>query len=140
MPGTTIPASAVSCRHFAREADFIVIDADDLAQYTLAIDRRHPHLAAQVDALNPSVLQLINLAVQGASAHNRPITLTGAIATDPQAIPILIGLGITGLNTHPSGIPPLKAQIGSMAADKCQELAHKALALDSVAQVRSQSN
>jgi phosphocarrier protein FPr len=133
------PAAAVSAAHFAREADYLVVDADDLAQFTLAIDRRHPHLASRLDALDPAVLHLINIAAQAAAAHNKPLTISGVIAADPQAIPILIGLGVTGLNTPPSAIPSVKAQINSLNAAECQSLAQQALAQESATQVRALS-
>ena len=46
---------------FAREADFFSIGSNDLTQYTLAMDRCHPALAARQDALHPAVLRLIAL-------------------------------------------------------------------------------
>ena len=46
-------------RQFAAEVDFFSVGTNDLTQYTLAMDRGHPKLAPQVDALNPAVLGLI---------------------------------------------------------------------------------
>ena len=55
-----VPSSALLASAFAREVDFFSIGSNDLTQYTLAMDRGHPKLAAFVDALHPAVLRLID--------------------------------------------------------------------------------
>jgi phosphoenolpyruvate-protein phosphotransferase len=131
-----IPAAAMMAEQFAREADFFSVGTNDLTQYTLAMDRGHPKLAPQVDALNPAVLQLIALAVKGAQQHGRWVGVCGGIAGDPQAVPILIGLGVKELSVSVPAIPAIKAQIRALSLADCQELAQKALTLDTGAAVR----
>jgi phosphoenolpyruvate-protein phosphotransferase len=131
-----IPAAAMMAEQFAREADFFSVGTNDLTQYTLAMDRGHPKLASQVDALNPAVLQLISLAVKGAQQHGRWVGVCGGIAGDPQAVPILIGLGVKELSVSVPAIPAIKAQIRALSLADCQELAQKALTLDTGAAVR----
>jgi phosphocarrier protein FPr len=131
-----IPAAAVMAEQFAREADFFSVGTNDLTQYTLAMDRGHPKLAPQVDALNPAVLQLISLAVQGADQHDRWVGICGGIASDPQAVPILIGLGVKELSASVPAIPAIKSQIRTLSLAECQKLAKKALSLDTAAAVR----
>jgi phosphoenolpyruvate-protein phosphotransferase len=131
-----IPAAAMMAEQFAREADFFSVGTNDLTQYTLAMDRGHPKLAPQVDALNPAVLQLIALAVKGAQQHSRWVGVCGGIAGDPQAVPILIGLGVKELSVSVPAIPAIKAQIRALSLADCQELAQKALTLDTGAAVR----
>jgi phosphoenolpyruvate-protein phosphotransferase len=131
-----IPAAAMMAEQFAREADFFSVGTNDLTQYTLAMDRGHPKLAPQVDALNPAVLQLIALAVKGAQQHGRWVGVCGGIAGDPQAVPILIGLGVKELSVSVPVIPAIKAQIRALSLADCQELAQKALTLDTGAAVR----
>ena len=88
-----VPAAAVLARQFAREVDFFSIGTNDLTQYTLAMDRGHPKLAAKADAMNPAVLQLIAQTVEGAAAEGKWVGVCGGLASDPQAVPILVGLG-----------------------------------------------
>ena len=82
----------------AHEADFFSVGTNDLTKYTLAMDRGHPKLAPQVDALNPAVLQLINLAVNGACAHDRWVGVCGGIAGD------LESAGVYGVMRLPNQI------------------------------------
>jgi phosphoenolpyruvate-protein phosphotransferase len=131
-----IPAAAVMAEQFAREADFFSVGTNDLTQYTLAMDRGHPKLASQVDALNPAVLHLIAMAVKGAEAHGRWVGICGGIASDSQAVPILIGLGVKELSVSVPAIPAIKAQIRMQSLADCKVLAQKALSLDTAAAVR----
>ena len=131
-----IPAAAVMAEQFAREADFFSVGTNDLTQYTLAMDRGHPKLASQVDALNPAVLQLIATAVKGAQAHGKWVGICGGVASDPQAAPILIGLGVRELSVSAPAIPAIKAQIRTLSLAACKALAQKALGLDTAAAVR----
>jgi multiphosphoryl transfer protein len=132
-----VPAAAIMAEQFAREADFFSVGTNDLTQYTLAMDRGHPKLAPQVDALNPSVLQLIALAVKGAHAHGRWLGVCGGMASDPQAVPILIGLGVDELSVSVPAIPAIKAQIRTLGLAGCRKLADTALSLDTAADVRA---
>jgi multiphosphoryl transfer protein len=132
-----IPAAAVMAEQFAREADFFSVGTNDLTQYTLAMDRGHPKLAPQVDALNPGVLQLIAHTVKGAQQHGRNVGICGGSAGDSQAVPILIGLGVKELSVSVPAIPAIKARIRGLSLADCRELAQKALTLDSAADVRA---
>ncbi len=132
-----VPATAVMAAQFARESDFFSIGTNDLTQYTLAMDRGHPKLAARIDGLSPAVLNLINQTVKGARASGRPVGVCGGIASDPRGVPILIGLGIDELSVSLPAIPGIKAQIRSLDTAACRELAQKALAAESADEVRS---
>jgi phosphocarrier protein FPr len=134
-----VPATAIMAARFAREADFFSIGTNDLTQYTLAMDRGHPKLAPQVDGLSPAVLHLISHTVRGARAAGRPVRVgvCGGIASDPSAVPILIGIGVDELSVSLPAIPAVKAQIRTLRLDECRKLAELALATDSAASVRA---
>ncbi len=131
------PAAAVTADLIAAEADFLSIGANDLAQYALAMDRTDPELAGEIDSLHPAVLRLIRLTVEGAGRHGRPVALCGAVASEPMAAPILIGLGVTELSAAPAAVPELKALIRTLTLDACRDLAARACAQASAAEVRA---
>jgi phosphocarrier protein FPr len=132
-----IPATAIMAAQFAREADFFSIGTNDLTQYTLAMDRGHPKLAPQVDGLNPAVLRLIAHTVNGAHPAGKRVGVCGGIASDPRAVPILLGIGVDELSVSLPAIPAVKAQIRSLRLDACRELAAHALAAESAEDVRA---
>ena len=131
------PAAAVTADLMAAEADFLSIGTNDLSQYTLAMDRTDPALAAEVDALHPAVLRLIRLTVEGAAVHGRTVGVCGGLASDLTAVPILIGLGVTELSAAPAAAPELKALIRTLTLDACRDLADRACALASAGEVRA---
>jgi phosphocarrier protein FPr len=132
-----VPAAAVMAAQFAREADFFSIGTNDLTQYTLAMDRGHPKLAPQVDALSPAVLRLIAQTVSGAGATGRRVGVCGGIASDPRAIPILLGIGVDELSVSLPAIPAVKAQIRMLRMEACRKIAEQALAAESAEEVRA---
>jgi multiphosphoryl transfer protein len=132
-----VPSVAVMAPQFAAEVDFFSVGTNDLTQYTLAMDRGHPRLAPQVDGLNPAVLGLIAQAVEAAHQAGRWVGVCGGMASDPQAVPILVGLGVDELSVSVPAIPAVKAQVRSLSLAQCQELAARALSRDSAAAVRA---
>jgi phosphocarrier protein FPr len=132
-----VPAAAVMAAQFAREADFFSIGTNDLTQYTLAMDRSHPKLAPRVDGLSPAVLRLIAHTINGARPERRRVGVCGGIASDPQAVPILVGLGVDELSVSLAAIPAVKAQIRSLRLDACRQLADRAVAAESAEEVRA---
>lgn len=132
-----VPTTALMAEQFAKEADFFSIGTNDLAQYTLAIDRGHPDLAAQADGLNPGVLHLIAHTVNGAHKYGKWVGVCGGIASDPQAVPILLGLGVDELSVSVPSIPAIKAQIRGLTVGEGQGLAALALQRDTAAEVRA---
>lgn len=129
-------SAALMADRFAEEADFFSIGTNDLTQYTLAMDRSHPRLAPQLDALHPAVLRLIDLTVTGAHAHKRWVGVCGALAGDPQAVPILVGLGIDELSVSVPAVPAVKAQVRTFSLEACRRLALEALNMADAAEVR----
>jgi len=132
-----VPSVALMASQFAAEVDFFSVGTNDLTQYTLAMDRGHPKLAPQVDGLNPAVLALIAQSVTAAHAAGRWVGVCGGMASDPQAIPLLVGLGVDELSVSIPAIPTVKAHVRLLSLATCQDLAVRALALDSAAEVRA---
>ena len=130
------PAAAVGAARLARHADFLSIGTNDLAQYVLAIDRAHPLLADGLDALHPAVLRLIADVAAAARAASRGVAVCGALASDPDAAPLLVGLGVGELSAVPGAIPAVKEALRRGTIEQCRDLAARALAQDDAAAVR----
>ncbi len=132
-----VPSVAILAEQFARECDFFSVGSNDLTQYTLAMDRGHPKLASQMDGLDPSILSLIDLAVKAAHRNGKWVGVCGGIASDPQAVPFLLGLGVDELSVSIPSVPAIKAQIRRLSQLDCEALAVRALQAESAAEIRS---
>ncbi|QRN94214.1 phosphoenolpyruvate--protein phosphotransferase [Archangium violaceum] len=131
-----VPSCALLAPSLAKEADFFSIGTNDLTQYTLAIDRGHPQLSAQSDALHPGVLRLIRFTVEAAHAEGRWVGVCGELGSDPQAIPVLVGLGVDELSVSSRRVPLVKARIRELTLSRARELAELALKQPTAAAVR----
>jgi phosphocarrier protein FPr/phosphocarrier protein len=134
------PSSAVLATRIVREVDFLSIGTNDLTQYTLAMDRGHAELAHRIDGLHPAVLKLIAMTVDAADEHGKLVAVCGGLASEPAAVPILIGLGVRELSVVPTLAPQLKSVIRTLTLDACRSLAQAALALDTAEAVRNLAN
>jgi phosphoenolpyruvate-protein phosphotransferase len=132
-----VPAAALLADTLAREADFFSIGTNDLAQYTLAMDRGNPGVASALDGLHPAVLRLISTTIAGARMHGRSVSVCGGAAADPVAVPIFLGLGIRALSIAPAAVPEIKAVLRTLSLSVCSDVATAALSLDSGEAVRA---
>jgi phosphoenolpyruvate-protein phosphotransferase len=131
-----VPSAALLADQLARHADFLSIGTNDLTQYTLAMDRCQADLAARSDGLHPAVLRLVDATVQGALTHGKWVGVCGALAGDPLAVPLLVGLGVTELSVDPVAVPGIKARVRTLDYALCRQRARDALALESAQAVR----
>ena len=59
------------------------------------------------------------------------------MASDPVAVPLLIGLGVTELSVSPAVIPEIKAVVRRLNVGECRAAAQAALQLTSADAVRA---
>jgi phosphoenolpyruvate-protein kinase (PTS system EI component) len=131
------PAAAVLADQLAASADFFSLGSNDLTQYTLAMDRTNSAVARRLDDCHPAVLRLIATATEGAARHGRWVGLCGGMASDPLAVPLLLGLGVTELSVSPAQIAGIKQVVRRLELGACREAARRALALASAGAVRN---
>jgi phosphoenolpyruvate-protein kinase (PTS system EI component) len=131
-----IPAVAVLADQFAREVDFFSIGTNDLTQYTMAAERTNDRVAHLGDAAHPAILRQIGKVIEAAHAEGIWVGLCGELAGDPQAIPVLLGLGLDEFSMAPSSIPRAKVILRRWSKAAARTLAKEVLELDSAAAVR----
>ena len=131
------PAAAMTADLLAAEADFLSIGTNDLTQYVLAMDRGNPAVAAGVDAMHPAVLRMIGETCRLAAVHGRWVGVCGGLASDPAALPILIGLGVTELSAVPGFVAEAKQIVRGLTLVEARAHADLALQCKSAAEVRA---
>jgi len=109
-----IPSAALDAERLADRVDFFSIGTNDLTQYTFAADRTNRDLNYLYQPLHPAVLSLIRMTIEAAHAHGKWVGICGELAGDPQAIPVLIAMGIDELSMSSAKIPRAKQIILSL--------------------------
>lgn len=131
------PAAALIAGALATEAAFFSIGSNDLGQYALARDRTNPAVAGELDGLEPSVLMLIAQAATGGAARGIVTGVCGSLAALPEAVPVLIGLGVRELSVPCASIAETKAIVRRLDIQACRKAASEAIAAPDAATVRA---
>ena len=121
------PGAALAADAIALEADFFAIGTNDLAMYTLAVDRAEVEVSHLYDPLHPAVLRLIQFATEAALRLRMPVSLCGEMAGNPRLVPLLLGLGLRSLSMNASAIPRVKQAVRSLNIDDCARFARRVM-------------
>ncbi|MDP8241449.1 MAG: phosphoenolpyruvate--protein phosphotransferase [Candidatus Celaenobacter antarcticus] len=103
-----IPSSAILADQFAEHVDFFSIGTNDLTQYVLAADRNNEALADEYTYYDPAVIELIKTTISAGQRNNIDVKLCGEMASDPVAVPLLLGLGLRSFSANIGGIIQVK--------------------------------
>jgi phosphotransferase system enzyme I (PtsI) len=131
-----VPSAVIMADAMARAVDFFSIGTNDLVQYTLAVDRINQYVSELYEPFHPAVLRLINLVVQTSHKKGKPVSVCGEMASDPYAIPLLIGLGVDILSVPAKMYLRSKHSVRSMNFEKFSALAQRALSLPTSEEIR----
>ncbi|WP_394845881.1 phosphoenolpyruvate--protein phosphotransferase [Pendulispora brunnea] len=134
-----VPSAALLADQLARHADFLSLGTNDLTQYTLAMDRCHPGFAEKLDGLHPAVLRLIAKTVEGATRHGKWVGICGALASDLDALPILVGLGVTELSVSAGVVAEVKAKVRTLEYEACRRQTAILMNLTSAKEIRARA-
>lgn len=117
------PAAALTLDQFKGLIDFASIGTNDLVQYTYAVDRTNTRVRARAHPLGTALLRLVQRVCQ----VGLPIAVCGQLAAEPEAIPLLVGLGVRELSVAPARISAVKQVLSTMTLAQMQERAQEAL-------------
>jgi phosphotransferase system enzyme I (PtsI) len=132
-----VPAAAILADHFALHAEFMSIGTNDLVQYSLAVDRSSPALAYLASFFDPAILRLIRGVISAGAAHDRPIIVCGAMASDPLAAALLVGMGLRELSLEASSISDVRAAVETVTLAEAREAADAAFRCATATEVRT---
>lgn len=130
-----IPSTAVLADQFAKEVDFFSIGTNDLIQYTMAADRMNERVSYLYQPYNPSILRLVKMVIDAAHKEGKWAGMCGEMAGDATAIPLLLGLGLDEFSMSATSILPARSQISKLSKADMEQLAAKALQMQTAEQV-----
>jgi phosphoenolpyruvate-protein phosphotransferase/dihydroxyacetone kinase phosphotransfer subunit len=117
--------------------DFISIGTNDLTQYVLCAERGSALLSGFSDALHPAVLRICRQVIHEAQERRVKVSICGEIASDPEALPIWLGLGLREFSVTAAAIPATKSLIRKLdISGIAAQLAPKRLSFEGASDVR----
>jgi len=131
------PSAALTAFSLARDADFFSPATNDLTQYTLAVDRGNELVSTLYSAVDPAVLRLIRTVIQDAHKGQIDLSICGEMASEPEYIMLLLGMGVRTISIAPPMMPEIKQIIRSVTMEDCNNVARKILTMNSERQISS---
>ena len=130
-----VPSAAVMVDLFAQEAAFLSLGTNDLIQYTLAVDRTSRSLAYLASPFDPSILRLIAGVLRAGEEWECPVSICGAMASDPLAAMLLLGLGVRDFSMEAAAIPEIKEALRRVSLVDAETTAAAAMQLHTAEEV-----
>lgn len=125
-----IPAAAVLADQLSKYADFFSIGTNDLIQYSMAADRMSQPVSYLYQPLNPSILRLVKMTIDGAHKNGKWCGMCGEMAGDELAAPVLLGLGLDEFSMSATSILRARKMINGLNYEEMKAMAEKAVELD----------
>jgi len=129
------PSAALMAATLARDVDFFSIGTNDLTQYTLAVDRGNELVSTLYSSVDPAVLRLIRTVIQDAHKSQIDLSICGEVASEPEQVMLMLGLGVRTLSLALPMIPEIKQIIRSVTIEDCNGIARKVLGMNSERQI-----
>jgi len=129
------PSAALTAYSLAADVSFFSIGTNDLIQYTLAVDRGNELVSTLYSSADPAVLRLIRNVIQDAHKAQIDLSVCGEMASEPEHIMLLLGLGVRTISIASPMLPEIKQIIRSVTMEDCNKVARKVLSMDSERQI-----
>jgi phosphoenolpyruvate-protein kinase (PTS system EI component) len=126
-------AAVEAAAELAEAADFLSIGTNDLAHAAAGSDRFAAGAAAPVH--DPRVLAVIARTAEAARAARLPLEVCGDAASDPIAVPLLVGLGVDELSVGAARVGAVRGWVRALDQAAAERTAVEALALRSAVDV-----
>jgi pyruvate,water dikinase len=100
-----LPSNVLAAEAFAQRFDGFSIGSNDLTQLTLGVDRDSALVAELFNASDPSVMDLVQMAIRTAKRCGRKIGICGqAPSDDPAFVSFLVEEGIDSISLNPDSL------------------------------------
>ena len=122
-----VPSVIFQLDAILKQADFISIGTNDLAQFIFACDRGNPRLTERYDVLSAPFLSMMGEIVSKANAAGVYCSVCGEMASNPIEALALIGLGYRNLSMSGSSFGRVKSMVRTMNAEDVEDYVHTLL-------------
>ena len=122
-----VPSVIFQLDAILKQADFISVGTNDLAQFIFACDRGNPRLTERYDVLSAPFLSMMGEIVSKANAAGVYCSVCGEMASNPIEALALIGLGYRNLSMSGSSFGRVKSMVRTMNAEDVEDYVHTLL-------------
>ena len=116
------PAAAITAHLYVPYVNYFSIGTNDLTQYVLAIDRTNEKVSRLYNTFNPAVLEFIYRTIRTGIENKIDVSVCGEFAALPEAIPILLGMGLRSFSMSSTYMAETKKIISSLDIKSCIKL------------------
>lgn len=97
------PAAVLLSDRLAVKTDFFSIGTNDLAQYTLAVDRQSTleYMNRVYNPHHPAILEFIRMTVENAHRHQKQVCICGEMGSDLSLLDWFVEIGVDSLSVAP---------------------------------------
>ena len=97
------PAAVLLSDRLAAKTDFFSIGTNDLAQYTLAVDRQSTleYMNRVYNPHHPAILEFIRMTVENAHRHQKQVCICGEMGSDLSLLDWFVEIGVDSLSVAP---------------------------------------
>src|SRR5262249_11476871 len=112
------------------------IGTNDLAMYTLAVDRGESDISEMYDPVHPAVLRLVQFTTEAALRLRMAGFVCGEMASNPRLTAVLLGLGLRSFSMTASAVPRVKQAVRALNLDDCVRFARRVMEQSDPEQMR----
>ncbi|MFC1239356.1 phosphoenolpyruvate--protein phosphotransferase [Treponema vincentii] len=141
-----VPSAAIAADLYAPAVDFFSIGTNDLIQYTMAADRENQTVAHLADCFQPAVLRLIRHVIETEPLLHRTgdlrggfVSMCGEMASDTEAVPLLLGMGLRRFSMAAQKIPEIAQRIESIRISDAEALCKAVSLLGAAEEIRRET-
>ena len=132
-----VPSAAVMANKFSKYVDFISIGTNDLIQYLLAVDRGNEIVSDLYQEFHPAVVRSLGFIIRSGKEAGILTSICGEMASDPIAIPLLVGLGLNSISVNASAILQAKQIIRSLNFEEVKKLAEECSEMETECEIKA---
>ncbi|MFN2501315.1 MAG: phosphoenolpyruvate--protein phosphotransferase [Pyrinomonadaceae bacterium] len=110
-----VPSAILIAEQIARHVDIMCLGTNDLVQYLLAVDRDNDSVSDWYQTLHPAVIRATKSVIDAGAAVGTPVVVCGEMAGSAFYVPLLLGLGTTGLSMNPNSVAAVRFLVSNIS-------------------------
>lgn len=133
-----VPSVLYQLADLANIVDFFSVGSNDLTQYMLAVDRNNARVSELCDCMHPAVLKALHFIVKKANSYQRPVTLCGEMASEPEGAVLLWAMGYRKFSVSAPQMRKIKWVLSRVETRQSEQLLARVLQFTDIHSVKQE--